>query len=56
MTEYAMYKGDHFVDLGTIPYLANKYNKTEDYLKFPSAHKRRQGNNLLLYKIDDKED
>lgn len=58
-TEYAMYKGDHFVDLGTVPYLANKYHKTEDHLKFltyPSAHKRRRGNNLLLYKIDERED
>lgn len=54
-----MYKGDHFIDLGTIHYLADKYHKTEDHLKFltyPSAHKRRQGNNLLLYKIDEKED
>ena len=25
--EYAMYKGDKFIDLGTIDYLAKKYHK-----------------------------
>ena len=33
MTEYAMYKGDRFIDLGTIAYLANKYHKTEKLIK-----------------------
>lgn len=27
MTEYAMYKGDYFIDLGTLDYLAEKYHK-----------------------------
>lgn len=27
MDEYAMYKGDHFIDLGTLSYLAHKYHK-----------------------------
>ena len=42
-TEYAMYKGDKFIDLGTIAYLANKYHKTEKlikYLTLPSVHKK----------------
>ena len=53
-TEYAMYKGDHFVDLGTIAYLANKYHKTKKlikYLALPSVHKKSHGNMLLVYKI-----
>ena len=43
MTDYAMYKGDSFVDLGTLTYLAEKYHKTESalkYLSYPSAHKK----------------
>lgn len=54
MTEYAMYKGDRFIDLGTIAYLANKYHKTKKlikYLALPSVHKKSHGNMLLVYKI-----
>lgn len=56
MTDYAMYKGDHFIDLGTLTYLAEKYHKRQKTLKFlttPSAHKRSHGNSLLLYRIND---
>lgn len=52
--EYALYKGDKFIDLGTIAYLANKYHKTEKlikYLTLPSVHKKSHGNMLLVYKI-----
>ena len=52
--EYALYKGDKFIDLGTIAYLANKYHKTEKlikYLTLPSVHKKSRGNMLLVYKI-----
>lgn len=31
-TEYALYKGDKFIDLGTITYLANKYHKKKETL------------------------
>lgn len=58
MTDYAMYKGDKFIDIDTIPNLAKKYHKTESALKFlsyPSAHKRSHGNSLLLYEIEDDE-
>ena len=54
-TEYALYKGDKFIDLGTIAYLANKYHKTEKlikYLALPSVHKKSHGNMLLVYKIE----
>ena len=55
-TEYAMYKGDTFVDLGTLTYLAEKYHKKQKTLKFlatPSAHKRSTNKSLLLYRIKD---
>lgn len=51
-TEYALYKGDKFIDLGTIDYLAKKYHKKKEtlkYLTYPSTHKR--GRKTLLYKI-----
>ena len=56
MTEYAMYKGDRFIDLGTLTYLAEKYHKRQKTLKFlatPSAHKRSTNKSLLLYRIKD---
>ena len=56
MTEYAMYKGDRFIDLGTLTYLAEKYHKKQKTLKFlatPSAHKRSTNKSLLLYRIND---
>ena len=52
LTEYAMYRGDQFIDLGTITYLAEKYHKTKKslkYLTYPSTHK--SGRKTLLYKI-----
>lgn len=58
MTDYAMYKGDKFIDIDTIPNLAEKYHKTESalkYLSYPSAHKKSHGNSLLLYEIEDDE-
>lgn len=54
MTDYAMYKGDEFIDVGTLTYLAEKYHKKQKTLKFlatPSAHKRSVKNKLLLYRI-----
>lgn len=31
--EYAMYKGDKFIDLGTLTYLAEKYHKRQKTLQ-----------------------
>lgn len=53
--EYAMYKGDKFIDLGTISYLAKKYHKKKKNLRFlakPCVHKRSTKNMLLLYRIE----
>lgn len=36
MTEYAMYRGDQFIDLGTVAYLAEKYHKKKEKLEVPS--------------------
>lgn len=55
-TEYAMYKGDTFIDLGTADYLAKKYHKKREemyYLASSKAHERAKGRKrTLLYKID----
>lgn len=56
MTEYAMYKGDYFIDLGTLDYLAEKYHKRQKSLKFlatPTVHKRSTNKSLMLYRIED---
>lgn len=56
---YAMYRGDTFIDLGTISELAAKYHKTIEmmrWLSYPIAHRRnKSGKRLLLYKIEDEE-
>lgn len=52
--EYALYKGDKFIDLGTLNYLSNKYHMTKQRLiclACPSTHKKSHGNMLLVYKI-----
>lgn len=56
MTDYAMYKGDKFIDLGTLQHLSKKYHKSIKNLKVmtkPSQHKLDHGKRLLLYKIED---
>lgn len=53
--EYAMYRGDQFIDLGTVTYLAEKYHKKKQSLKFlatPTAHKRSKETSLMLYRIE----
>lgn len=54
--EYAMYRGDQFIDLGTIDDLADKYYKSRDlliYLSKESTHEKLKNKNdeLLLFKI-----
>lgn len=60
---YAVYKGDLFIDLGTIEYLSKKLSIKPDTLKFmtyPSYYKRLQKRNtsykdgyLIVIKIED---
>lgn len=57
--EYALYKGDNFIDLGTKEYLAKLIGvtqKTIGWLASPSARKRRRkgenSNSLICVRID----
>ena len=46
---FAMYKGDKYVDGGTIVELAKKYHRTIKqmiYLTYPTTHKRAKDNRL----------
>lgn len=63
--EYALYKGDTFIDLGTAKELAEKYNVTPKRIRYLStlANRRRiektkkdVSNALISVKIDDVED
>lgn len=59
MNEYAMYRGDVFIDLGTISELAAKYHKTKRamrQLSYSRTHQRAKSDKrLLLYKIEDED-
>lgn len=57
--EYAMYRGDEFIDIGTIDELADKYYKKREllaYLSKESTHEKMKNDDtqLLLYKIGNK--
>lgn len=54
--EYAVYKGDQFIDLGTADYLANKLGvprKTIWYWTAPAYWKKNKGNSLVAIRIED---
>ena len=53
-----MYRGDTFIDLGTVDYLAEKYHKKKQSLlslSMPAYHRTAPKNSqrLMLYKIED---
>ncbi len=52
---YAMYKGDEFIDLGTIPDLAKKYHVREDNLRYRATktYRRRVKHGTMLIRIED---
>lgn len=53
--EYALYKGDDFIDVGTAQELARKLKVTVDYIKWmttPTAQKRNKGKRMTAIKID----
>lgn len=57
MTEYALYKGDEFIDLGTADKLGKEYNLRPSFFKYcqtPSMRKRYKGKGFIAIKIDDK--
>ena len=57
---HAVYRGDEFVDLGTLEELSQRLNMTRKFLqwlKSPTAHKRINGdrNGLIVIKIEEDE-
>lgn len=56
-TEYALYKGDEFIDLGTLDEIAQRQNKRKQTLQFIAtpAYKKRSAkstNPLILIRLD----
>lgn len=55
MSDYALYHGEKFIDLGTIDFLANKFNFKKSTLRFYSypANRKRNPNGYQLVKLED---
>lgn len=56
MKEYALYKGDKFIDIGTKEYLANLLNVRKETIEFyasPTQLKRNKDNCYVVVRIDD---
>ena len=56
MNDYALYKGDKFLDLGTIKYLSKKYHieeKTLRYYGMPTGINRAGKNGYIVIKIEE---
>lgn len=56
--EYALYKGDRFIDIGTKEYLANLLNVRKETIEFyasPTQLKRHKDNCYVVVRIDDDE-
>ena len=52
--DYAIYKGDRFIDLGSVRYLAKKMNVKEETIKFystPTYQKRTGGRGYVVIRI-----
>lgn len=58
MKEYALYKGDKFIDIGTKEYLASLLNVRKETIEFyasPTQLKRNRDNGYVVVRIDDDE-
>lgn len=58
MKEYALYKGDKFIDIGTKEYLAKLLNVRKETIEFyasPTKLKRNRDNGYVVVRIDDDE-
>ncbi len=56
MKEYALYKGDKFIDIGTKEYLAKLLNVKKETIEFyasPTKLKRNRDNGYVVVRIDD---
>ena len=54
--EYAIYKGDEFIAIGTIKELVKKTGYAESTLRYcthPASKKRNNGNRLVVFSVDD---
>lgn len=59
LRQYALYRGDEFVDLGTAEYLAGLMGvkpETVRFLATPTYAKRRTEGCAIVIRIDDKEE
>lgn len=55
MAEYAVYKGDQFIDQGTADYLSDRLGvkrATIIWLQSPTNRKRDKGNRMVAVKVD----
>lgn len=58
MKEYALYKGDKFIDIGTKEYLTKLLNVKKETIEFyasPTKLKRNRDNGYVVVRIDDDE-
>ena len=54
--EYAIYKGDEFIAIGTIKELVKKTGYSETTLRYcthPVSRRRSKGNRLVVFAVDD---
>lgn len=53
--EYALYKGDTFIDIGTAEYLSSKYNIDKNYIYYRCYCKKQldgSRNGIFVVKLD----
>lgn len=58
LVEYALYKGDKFINIGTKEYLAKLLNVRKETIEFyasPTQLKRNKDNGYVVVRIDDDE-
>lgn len=65
LSEYAIYRGDTFLDLGTVPELAERFNVVQEMIRFwasPANHRRlnkqngKEGNCIIAIKLEEEQD
>lgn len=57
--EFACYKGDEFIAIGTIKELAEKTGYAESTLRFcthPASRRRNNGNRLIVIQVEEDEE
>ena len=57
--EYAIYKGDEFIAIGTIKELSEKTGYSETTLRYcthPASRRRNKGNRLIVIQVEEDEE